>query len=194
MPMERTRARRIAGRVAGAFTRSEPKGFVTRAVSHLDLGFVGIEGDVHAGATRLSGGREPWYPRRTEIRNERQISILSPDELAAIAQALDIDEVRPEWLGANLLLEGIANLTWLPPRTLLAFEGGATIRIDGDNAPCRASGRALAAHVTGRPDLELGFAKAARNRRGLVGWVEKPGRVTAGTPFEARLPPQWIYA
>ncbi len=89
---------------------------------------------------------------------------------------------------------GIAHLTHLPPRTLLFFENGATVRIDGDNAPCRLSGRSIQRHVGGRDDIEMAFPKAARNRRGLVGWVEKPGRVSVGEAFEARLPEQWIYS
>ncbi len=76
--------------------------FVTRAVDELRLGFEGIEGDFHAGHTRRSGGREPWYPRGTEMRNERQLSIVAPDELAMIAERMDLAEVKPEWIGANL--------------------------------------------------------------------------------------------
>ena len=51
--------------------------FVTEAVDELRLGFDGIEGDLHAGYTRKSGSREPWYPRGTEMRNERQLSIVA---------------------------------------------------------------------------------------------------------------------
>lgn len=191
--MERVAARRLRGRIGGLY-RSIGTDFVTEAVDVLDLGFGGIEGDRHGGTTRRSGGREPWYPRGTEMRNERQLSLLSPDELAAVALALGIPELRPEWIGGNLSIEGIANLTWLPARTLLFFEGGVTLKIDGDNGPCRLSGRSVASRFEGREDIELGFVKAAKNRRGLVAWVEKPGRITAGETFEARLPEQWIYA
>ena len=55
-------------------------------VEALDLTFDGLAGDRHGGPTRRTGGREPWYPRRTEIRNERQISIVSRDELAVVAK------------------------------------------------------------------------------------------------------------
>jgi hypothetical protein len=54
-------------------------------VASLAIGFDGVEGDYHAGPTRKSGGREPWYPRGTEIRNERQLSIVAADELAMAA-------------------------------------------------------------------------------------------------------------
>ncbi|WP_244630938.1 MOSC domain-containing protein [Aureimonas sp. ME7] len=182
----------LVGAVDGLFL-AEGKGFETACVPGLDLTFEGIPGDAHSGATRRSGGREPWYPRRTEIRNERQISVVSHMELAEIAKGLGIDRLAPEWIGANIAIAGIERLSSLPARTLLFFEGGATIKIDGDNAPCRKSGRAVAAHVEGRADIERTFSREARHRRGLVGWVEKPGRVALGESVEIRVPEQWIY-
>ena len=142
---------------------------------------------------RRATGREPWCRRGTTIRNDRQLSLVSPAELAATAEALGVPEIRPEWIGTNMTVEGIADLTWLPPRTLLFFPGGLTLKIDGDNSPCRASGRVIARHYPGREDIEPGFAKAAKLRRGLVVWVEKPGHVAVGDAIEARLPEQWIY-
>ena len=100
-------ARKLAARVAGTFVAPFDH-FVTRATEELRLGFEGIEGDFHAGYTRRSGGREPWYPRGTEMRNERQLSIVAPDELALIAERMDIAELKPEWIGANLLHGGRA--------------------------------------------------------------------------------------
>lgn len=190
--MTRLRARRIGARVAGLY-RTPGRDFETAAVEALPLTFEGIRGDRHGGATRRTGGREPWYPRGTEIRNERQLSILCPAELAETAAALDLSELRPEWIGGNLLLEGVPRLSWLPARTLAMFENGTTLRIDGDNAPCRASGRAVARRLVGRSDVELGFAKAARHRRGLVAFVEKPGTIALGERVELRLPEQWLY-
>ena len=37
------------------------------------------------------------------------------------------------------------------------------------------------------------FPRVARRLRGLVAWVEKPGRVVAGENIAVRLPEQWIY-
>jgi hypothetical protein len=164
--------------------------FVSAAVPELNLTFEGIPGDVHAGLTRRSGGREPWYPRGTVIRNERQVSILSVEELAEIGERLALTPFRPEWIGANLVLQGLPALTLLPPRTQLMFPSGATIRIDGDNTPCRHAGRAIVRHVPDRPDLEFGFVKAAKNRRGLVGWVEREGTIRPGDSIMIRLWPR----
>ncbi len=190
--MEIVPAQKIRGTVAGLF-KAEGRDFQTSAVDELPLTFDGIPGDFHAGPTRKSGGREPWYRRGTEMRNERQVSILASDELRTVAGRLDILEVKPEWIGGNMLLEGIESLTMLPPRTLLFFDNGVTIKIDGDNGPCRLSGRAIASHYEGRDDIEMAFPKQAQHLRGLVGWIEKPGTVSVGEGFEARIMPQWIY-
>lgn len=185
-------AQRLRGTVDGLFV-SDGEDFRTLAVDALDLGFEGIAGDVHGGFTRRSTGREPWYPRATEIRNERQLSIVDPDELAEIAAMMEVERVAPEWVGANLTLSDIPRLSMLPPRTLLFFAGGVTLKIDGQNAPCRKAGRAIAEHVPGREGLDLLFAKVAKRHRGLVAWVEKPGRIAAGEAVDVRLPEQWLY-
>lgn len=186
------RAMKLPGTVEGVFV-AEGKGFATSPVEDLTLTFEGIPGDRHGGFTRRSGGREPWYKRGTEMANERQVSLLCPDELRLIAKRLDVPEVKAEWIGGNLLLAGIDRFTHLPPRTMLFFEGGVTIRLDGDNGPCRASGLSIAGHYEGRDDIELAFPKVAQGLRGLVGFVEVPGVVSMGEAFEARLPPQRLY-
>lgn len=184
--------RKINGRIEALFMAAGDD-FTSREADALTLTFDGISGDFHEGPTRQSGGREPWYPRGTLIRNERQLSILSRAELAIIAERLEIPEIKPEWIGCNMLLEGVENLTRLPPRTLVFFEGGVTLKIDGDNGPCKLSGQAIADHYPGRDDIVLGFSREAQGLRGLVAWVEKPGIIKKGETFEARIPPQWIY-
>jgi hypothetical protein len=187
-------ARKLTAKVAAVFAGLQNR-FQTSPVDALTLGFAGIEGDFHAGFTRRSGGREPWYPRGTEIRNERQLSIVAPDELATAAERMGIGEIRPEWIGANLLIDGLSALSMLPSGTLLFFESGATLKIDGQNGPCRLSGRSIAEQA-GMADPEAGalmFPKAAKRLRGLVAWVEKPGRIVAGEAISVRVPEQWIY-
>ena len=66
--------------------------FVTIAADRLDLTYEGIPGDLHSGLYRTSGAREPWYPRGTPMRNERQLSILSEDELAEVAHAMNVPQ------------------------------------------------------------------------------------------------------
>lgn len=189
-----TPARKLTASVGGIY-RAAGKDFLSRNVGEVDLTFEGIVGDFHNGITRKSGGREPWYPRGTEMRNERQLSIVAPDELQEIARALGIAEIRPEWIGANLLLSGIPMLSMLPSGTLLFFTGGVTLKVDGQNLPCRTAGNSIAqnAHLPDHDGAALKFVKAARRLRGLVAWVEKPGSIKAGEELSVRLPEQWIY-
>jgi hypothetical protein len=188
-----TRKFKVAGKVEGVYRTSSPEDFQTVACERLSLGFEGIAGDRHGGFTRLSGGREPWYPRGTEMCNERQVSILSLEELSLIAARMEIAELKPEWIGGNIALVGIPNLTRVPPRTRLVFEGGAVIRVDGDNAPCRFAGAEIAEHVPDREGLDLLFPQKATRLRGLVGYVEKPGSIAPGEAVTAHIPEQWIY-
>ncbi|TGT57206.1 molybdenum cofactor sulfurase, partial [Mesorhizobium sp. M2E.F.Ca.ET.166.01.1.1] len=87
--------RKLAAKAAALY-RAPFDHFETRPVEELQLGFDGIEGDFHAGATRRSGGREPWYPRGTEMRNERQLSLVAADELAIVAARMGLKEIKPE--------------------------------------------------------------------------------------------------
>ncbi|ESY43644.1 molybdenum cofactor sulfurase [Mesorhizobium sp. LNJC384A00] len=193
-PVDIIPARKLSAKVAALYA-APSNHFQTRPVEALQLGFEGIDGDFHAGATRRSGGREPWYPRGTEIRNERQISIVAADELAVVAERMGLAEIKPEWIGANLLIEGVPHLSMLPSGTLLFFRSGVTIKVDAQNGPCRLAGRSIAENA-GMADREAGalaFPKAAKRLRGLVAWVEKPGRMTTGEEISVRVPEQWIY-
>lgn len=186
--------RKLAGSVGGLF-RASGGDFVTARVAKLDLDFEGIRDDFHRGHTRRSGGREPWYPRGTEMRNERQVSIVASDELAEIGRRMGIDRIAPEWIGANLVLDGVPRLSFLPAGTLLFFKNGVTLKVDGQNAPCRLAGRSVADHA-GMADREAGalsFPKHGRRLRGLVAWVEKPGTLTEGECVSVRVPEQWVY-
>lgn len=185
-------ARTIEGVVRGLFW-APGKHFVSEPAEVLTLTYAGIPGDLHAGLVRPSGVREPWYPRGTPMRNERQLSILSEEEMAEVAAALSIPDLEPEWIGGNLLLAGIAGLSLLPSRSILMFPSGAAIRIDGDNGPCRSAGRGIVEHVPDRPDIEFGFVKAARHKRGLVGWVEREGEVRAGDTVKVRVWEHTLY-
>ncbi|RUZ78057.1 MOSC domain-containing protein [Mesorhizobium sp. M7A.F.Ca.US.006.01.1.1] len=193
-PVEIIPARKLAARAAALYVAPADH-FQTRPVDELQFGFDGISGDFHAGPTRRSGGREPWYPRGTEMRNERQLSIVAADELAVAAERMGLAAIKPEWIGANLVIEGVPNLSMLPAGTLLFFKGGVTIKVDAQNGPCRIAGRSIAENA-GMADVEAGallFPKVAKRLRGVVAWVEKPGTVMAGEEISVRVPEQWIY-
>lgn len=185
-------ATKKSGTVSGLFTALGDS-FVSEPVDRLVLTYDGIPNDHHAGKLRRSGAREPWYTRGTEMRNERQLSLLSTEELAEVAGLMEIDDLKSEWIGGNVTFTGIPHFSLLPARTILLFEGGVSIRIDGDNGPCRFAGRSIADNVPGRDDLELAFPKLAKHKRGLVGWVEREGTIEVGEAVTARIWEQWIY-
>lgn len=196
-----TPPKKLKGTVVSTL-KADGQDFVSHPVAQLALTYEGIEGDFHAGLTRQSGGREPWYTRGTPMRNERQLSIVSTEELGEIAGAMGLKAVDAGWIGANLVLEGIPRLSFLPARTLLLFDNGVTLRIDGYNAPCRLAGGSIARHAgrvaegedPTRSQTALDFKQAAHMKRGLVAWVEREGSVHPGDGFTARIWEQWIYA
>ncbi|MFN0264325.1 MOSC domain-containing protein [Tepidamorphus sp. 3E244] len=185
-------ARNIEGRLEAVYA-ALADGFETGSVDQLDLTYEGIPSDRHAGITRPSGAREPWYKRGTEMRNERQLTLVAGDELDRIAAGMGIEQVNPRWIGANMVISGVERLSMLPPGTLMFFEGGVTLKIDGQNAPCRLAGGAVAKRYPDRDGLGLLFPKVAKRLRGLLAWVEKPGTVKPGEAIKIRLPEQWLY-
>ena len=167
------------------------RGLEKSAVGQLDLSFGGIKGDFHAGLTRDSDVRNiKQYRRGTEIRNVRQVTILSVEELAEIAQTMGLSEVKPEWVGANLVTRGIPDLTLLPPSTRLQFPSGATLVVDLENEPCRQVAEVITAH---QPEQAAGFVKAAKHKRGVTAWVEREGPVRTGDAITLWIPPQRLY-
>ncbi len=183
----------LEGRVEAILISRAPGQVASQRVEQVEVTFEGFAGDRHAGITSRAGGRSRRYPRGTEIRNTRQVSIVSHEELAEIARRLELEEVLPEWLGANLCLRGIPHLTQLPPGTRLFFSQRAALVVEGENQPCTGPGEVIqAAYPTG-VDLDVRFPKAAKGLRGLVGWVERPGQIATGDSLEAVLPAPVMY-
>jgi MOSC domain-containing protein YiiM len=170
-------------RVEGLGIADVPGAFVTRPLESFVLTYAGLEGDRHAGLTMKAGSRQKHLPKGVELRNARQLSLVAVEELARIAEVLALPRVDFTWLGANLLLSGLPELTQLAPSTRLLFPSGAVIVVDGDNAPCTKAGRAVAEGAkVSDAGLPSRFVKAAWKRRGLVGWVERPGLVRVSDP------------
>ena len=196
--MKITPAKKLRGKVTRTLN-ADGDGFLSRDVDELKLTYGGVAGDRHEGLTRVSNAREPWYPRGTEMRNEQQLSILSEEELFEIADLMKTNHIDAGWIGANLVVEDIPDLSFLPSRTLLIFDGGVTLRVDGYRGPCRISGGSIAKHLgtdAENPkdtDIAFDFVKHASMRRGLVAWVEREGVIKPGEEFTARIWEQWIY-
>ncbi len=171
------------GRVAGLYLVNSKETLRSVAVPSVTATLEGFAGDTHTGPTRKADGRAPWHPRGTRVWNDRQVSLVSAEELHAVAEALDLPELRAEWLGANVLVEGVAPFTRLAPMTRLQFSGGVTLAITAENHPCLGPGREIA-KAYGREDAKDGlpaaFVKAAMHRRGVVAVVEREGEIAIG--------------
>jgi hypothetical protein len=161
-------------------------------VARLELLFSGIKGDFHSGLTRKSDVRTiKQYPRDTDIRNVRQLTIVSEEELAEIAGLMGIPEMKAEWLGANIVTSGIPDLTMLTPSTRMQFPSGATIVIDMENFPCRQVADVVAKHY---PEPKAGLVPSAMHKRGLTAWVEREGTINPGDEIVLWVPQQRLYA
>ena len=162
------------------------------AVDQVNVGWEGFEGEAHSGLTRPACVRvKHQYKRNLEIRNTRQISIVSDEELSEIAGKLDISSIQPEWLGASIVLRGIPDFTLIPPNSRLIFEGGVSLTVDMENAPCKYPAEQIdLAH----PGHGKAFPAKARNKRGVTAWVERIGVLARGERCRLHIPPQRIYA
>ena len=183
----------LTGRVHSLWLGLDKHAFVTTRRDEVRVTFEGFVGDGHAGLTRPADSRTPHYPRGTPIRNTRQVSIVSHDELAAIASAMDLLEVQAPWLGANLVLDGVPRLTRLPPSTRLYFPREVTLVVDGENLPCTGPGKVIQAQYPDREGLTNLFPEAAMHLRGLVAWVERPGVIREGDEVRVEIPAQFLY-
>lgn len=161
---------------------------VSTVVETVQVSRDGFEGDRHAGLTRLADVRNQDVPRGTEVPNDRQVTIVAQEDLARLALALSVPEVRPEWLGANLCLSGWEGLSDAIPGTRLLFPGSAALRIEAPNQPCTLPGRAIAAAYPGRDDLVTSFPKLALGLRGLTASVDQPGRISIGDTVQVSPP------
>ncbi|WP_099913022.1 MOSC domain-containing protein [Puniceibacterium antarcticum] len=167
-------------------------GIRSEAVDVVDLGWDGVEGERHSGGTRPSCSRMlKQYPRGTEIRNVRQLSVISAEELAQIAERMGLESIAPEWTGASMVIEGIPDFSHVPPSSRLQGPDGVTLVIDMENRPCQLPAREIEAERAG---FGARFKPAAKGRRGVTAWVERPGRLAVGDMLRLHVPDQPLWA
>lgn len=154
--------------------------------------YAGVAGELHAGLTRPACVRvSAQHPKETEIRNVRQFSILSAEELGEIAAAVGLDALDPAWLGASMVLEGIPDFSHVPPSSRLQNEDGTTLVIDMQNRPCIYPGKEIEKDAPGHGKA---FKPAAVGRRGVTGWVEREGTLRVGDTMRLHIPDQRAWA
>ena len=181
----------FAARVTWLGTVPDGDSLPSAAATALTLGFDGPAGEKHGGRTRPSCSRvTSQHPRGTEIANVRQLSVLSAEELAQIAQGIGLDTVNPEWLGATLVIEGIPDFTRVPPSSRLQGPDGCTLVIDMENRACVLPGRVIEAQ---HPGAGTRFKTAANGRRGVTAWVERPGTLRLGDTLRLHVPDQPVW-
>lgn len=161
--------------------KSEPR-------DHIDLTFDGVAGECHHGLTRPSCSRvTSQYPKGTAIKNERQVCIISEEELAQIATKMGLNTIDPARLGATIVIRGIPDFTFVPPSSRLQAPSGATVTVDMENRPCHLVSRSLVAE---HGDMDVTFKAAAKNLRGVCAWVAAEGCIAVGDTLTLHIPDQ----
>lgn len=176
----------------GAVMTDDRQELMSPARDALDLTFEGIKGAFHAGLTRPACSRvKSQYPRDTPIKNERQLSIVSQEELDAIAAEMGVEAIDPARVGATMVLRGIPDFTHVPPSSRLQAPSGATVTVDMENRPCVFPSKSLEVVFPGQG---VGFKPAAKDLRGVTAWVAAEGRVAVGDVLTLHIPDQRPWA
>jgi len=167
------------------------EGLPSRPLAQMALGFAGYAGETHAGLTRPSCSRVvSQHPKGTEIRNVRQLTILSAEDLAAIARIMGVDRLDPALTGASLVIEGIPDFTRVPPSSRLQGADGVTLVVDMENRPCHLPAKPINAEGPGNGKA---FKQAAKGRRGVTAWVEREGVLSVGDALRLHIPDQPVW-
>lgn len=151
--------------------------------------FGGFVGESHFGVTRPSCVRvRSQHKQGTTINNVRQLSVMSAEEIAHIAEKMGLEDIDPTLLGASLILEGIADFTHVPPSSRLqSATTGATLMVDMVNRPCVLPGREIKMEHEG---FGAKFKPAAVGKRGVTASVEREGLLEIGDVMRLHIPDQ----
>ncbi|MEO3415549.1 sulfurase [Roseovarius sp. CAU 1744] len=174
--------------------RVEPGGEGIRSVplQAVETTYAGATGEVHGGLTRRSCVRvRDQHPEGTEIRNVRQFSIVSAEEMAVIAAEIGLPHLQPEWLGASMVIEGIPDFSHVPPSSRLQNADGTTLVIDMQNRACIYPAKEI---EKDRPGHGKAFKPAAKGRRGVTAWVEREGPLRVGETLRLHIPDQRVWS
>lgn len=159
-----------------------------KPLAEMPLTFAGFEAEVHSGLTRPACSRvAKQHPRDTTMRNVRQLCVVSAEEMAEVAQKMGLAAMDYAWVGASLVLEGIPDLTHLPPSSRLQGPDGVTLVVDMENLPCQEPAVTIDKALPGQGK---GFKTAARDKRGITAWVEREGTLRLGDVMRLHIPAQ----
>jgi MOSC domain-containing protein YiiM len=85
------------------------------------------------------------------------------------------------------VLEGIPDLTHLPPSSRLQGPDGVTLVVDMENLPCQEPAVTIDKALPGQGK---GFKTAAQGKRGVTAWVEREGTLRLGDEVRLHIPAQ----
>lgn len=182
-----------AGRITAVLLGLNPDSLITTRVETVQAIPGGFTGDRHFGLTHPADSRTKFYPRGKSIFNDRQVTIVSVEELSEVAARLELPELQPEWLGANIQTAGIPALSRLSPGTRLIFSGGASLYVTHSNNPCLGPGKVLQALHPEREGLSAAFVKQAMHFRGVTAVVDLPGEIRGGEAIEVLANTRYMY-
>lgn len=138
----------------------------------------GLDGDRHHGFIKPADARDVGIKRGTPVRNWRQWSAVSVEELKVIAERLSIPQVEPQWLMANICFSGLRDLSKISVGAKIAFPSGAILHVEGENAPCTGPGKQIQKQFKQLSPSQ--FPKVAMGLRGIVGVVYCAGPISVG--------------
>jgi len=161
--------------------RNQPEG-------EIEATFAGFSWESRSGLTRPSCSRvRSQYTLGTVIRNTRQFSVVSAEELAQIAANMGLETLNPAWIGASIMVEGIADFTHVPPSSRLQTQDGTTLVVDMENRPCHLPAKVIDEDLPGKGRA---FKEAAKGLRGVTAWVECEGPLRVGDDLRLHIPDQ----
>ena len=163
-------------------------GIQSTAIPNIAVTLDGPDGEAHGGLKRPSCSRVlSQYPRGTTIRNVRQMSIVSAEELDIIANKIGLPHIDPAWLGASMVVRGIPDFSHVPPSSRLQAKDLTTLVIDMQNRPCHLPAKVISSVSE---TAAKSFKTAAKGRRGVTAWVEHPGHLAVGNQLRLHIPDQ----
>lgn len=176
------------GEIVWIGTVAPNAGLRSAPTSALTMTYAGAEGEAHSGLTRASCVRvRTQWPEGTEIRNVRQLSVMSQEEINQIAADCGLDTLDPALLGCSIVIKGISDFSHVPPSSRLQSEDGTTIVVDMQNRPCNLPAREI---ETDHPTHGKPFKAAAKGKRGVTAWVEREGTFRVGDAVTLHVPDQ----
>lgn len=187
-----------------------PKWEQNLCVPRISLIFDGVtlddhHNDRHYGRTRIARPYQlPGDWAKREVRNERQVSVATLDDLKQIADELELTEAiaaktsdfskfMAKVLAVNIVIDGPDLNRYLGPGTKLMIGEpvrGAIIEVSEAHLPCSKPPTAIARELPGLDfdALKSGFKAVAAERRGYMASVYLEGMVRVEDTISAQPP------